>query len=872
MTEEQDKQKPKITLIKHKKEDPPPVAPPTQETTKKKVVVVKKKVVVKVASSVPGTSEHQEQGLPAKPVEYVQQETPKVEAAAPIEATPQEPIAEGKPVVEKPSSQAVQPEVGSPPKIEQEPVAPVVGQAQESGTKQEIIPPQVSVSPQATQVSPPSYPPRQPQSFPTKRPTQAPSTSYRGQGRSYPGAAPSPYGERGRGRPGRFSAPASSRPTTYSPTGGRAGVVGGKPVNPPAKPLAPPPVVPAAENKGASKKIFKAKKKEFVKHEKIQEKEIQLKKKTVTRTNPVPKSIDIMEVITVSELARKMNLKASELIAKLMSMGMMVTINQQIDAETAAILAAEYDCKVNIVSLYDETVIHTKEDREEDLQKRPPIVTIMGHVDHGKTKLLDAIRTSNIAEGEYGGITQHIGAYMVEVGQEKVTFLDTPGHEAFSMMRARGAQVTDIVVLVVAANDGVMPQTVEAINHAKEAKVPIIVAINKIDLPDANPERVKKQLSEYDLIPEEWGGKTLYVNVSALKKIGIQELLETILLQAEMMDLKANYNCPAEGKIVESKIDHGRGIVATILVQRGTLRIGDTFVAGIYPGKVRAIFNDRGAKLNEATPSMPVEVLGFTGVPDAGDPFQVTENEKIARQIGDKRQELKKMEEARNLKRITLDNLYESIKEGEIQDLKVIIKGDVHGSVEALKGALEKLSTQEIRLSVIHSSAGAINEGDVRLASASNAIIIGFHVRPTPKAQQLAEEEKVEIRKYNIIYDAVDDIRAAMEGLLKPELKEEILGTVEVREVFKVPKVGTVAGCYVTSGKIRRNVQVHVIRDGIEIYTGKIASLKRFKDDVREVETGYECGVSIDNYQDLRVRDQLEVFEIKEYAKKLGEG
>ena len=643
-------------------------------------------------------------------------------------------------------------------------------------------------------------------------------------------------------------------------------------MNPPTKPLTPPPAVPAEENKGASKKVFKAKKKEFVKHEKIQEKAIQLKKKTVTRTNPVPKSIDIMEVITVSELARKMNLKASELIAKLMSMGMMVTINQQIDAETAAILAAEYDCKVNIVSLYDETVIHTKEDREEDLQKRPPIVTIMGHVDHGKTKLLDAIRTSNVAEGEYGGITQHIGAYMVEVGQEKITFLDTPGHEAFSMMRARGAQITDIVVLVVAANDGVMPQTVEAINHAKEAKVPIIVAINKIDLPDANPERVKKQLSEYDLIPEEWGGKTLYVNVSALKKIGIQELLETILLQAEMMDLKANYKCPAEGKVVESKIDHGRGIVATILIQRGTLKIGDTFVAGIYPGKVRAIFNDRGGKLEEATPSMPVEVLGFTGIPDAGDPFQVTENEKIARLIGDKRQELKKMEEARNLKRITLDNLYESIKEGEVQELKVIIKGDVHGSVEALKGALEKLSTPEIRLSVIHASAGAINEGDVRLASASNAIIIGFHVRPTPKAQQLAEEEKVEIRKYNIIYDAVDDIRAAMEGLLKPELKEETLGTVEVREVFKVPKVGTVAGCYVVSGKIRRNAQVHVIRDGIEIYTGKIASLKRFKEDVREVEAGYECGVSIENYQDIRVGDQLEVFEIKEYAKKLGEG
>jgi len=858
MTEEQDKQKPKIALIKHKKENPPPAPPPTPETPKKKVVVVKKKVVVKSAPSAPSTPGHQEQVPASKPAEIPQEETKNVEATAATEAVQREPITEEKPVVETPFPQAAQPEVVSQPKREQPPVTAVAEQAQEGKAKSEVTPPSPS--------------PRHPQSFPTKRPTQETPASYRGQGRGYPGASSTPYGGRGGDRTTRFGAPEGSRPTTYSRTGGRAGVVGGKPVNPPAKPLTPPPAVPTEENKGASKKVFKAKKKEFVKHEKIQEKAIQLKKKTVTRTNPVPKSIDIMEVITVSELARKMNLKASELIAKLMSMGMMVTINQQIDAETAAILAAEYDCKVNIVSLYDETVIHTKEDREEDLQKRPPIVTIMGHVDHGKTKLLDAIRTSNVAEGEYGGITQHIGAYMVEVGQEKITFLDTPGHEAFSMMRARGAQITDIVVLVVAANDGVMPQTVEAINHAKEAKVPIIVAINKIDLPDANPERVKKQLSEYDLIPEEWGGKTLYVNVSALKKIGIQELLETILLQAEMMDLKANYKCPAEGKVVESKIDHGRGIVATILIQRGTLKIGDTFVAGIYPGKVRAIFNDRGGKLEEATPSMPVEVLGFTGIPDAGDPFQVTENEKIARQIGDKRQELKKMEEARNLKRITLDNLYESIKEGEVQELKVIIKGDVHGSVEALKGALEKLSTPEIRLSVIHASAGAINEGDVRLASASNAIIIGFHVRPTPKAQQLAEEEKVEIRKYNIIYDAVDDIRAAMEGLLKPELKEETLGTVEVREVFKVPKVGTVAGCYVVSGKIRRNAQVHVIRDGIEIYTGKIASLKRFKEDVREVEAGYECGVSIENYQDIRVGDQLEVFEIKEYAKKLGEG
>jgi translation initiation factor IF-2 len=550
---------------------------------------------------------------------------------------------------------------------------------------------------------------------------------------------------------------------------------------------------------------------------------------------------------------------------------MMVTINQQIDAETATILASEYDCKVNIVSLYDETIIETAADRTEDLLPRPPIVTIMGHVDHGKTKLLDAIRTADVASTEFGGITQHIGAYTVELpGRGKITFLDTPGHEAFTLMRARGAQITDIVVLVVAANDGVMPQTIEAINHAKEAKVPIIVAINKIDLEEANPDRVKQQLSEYELIPEAWGGNTLFVEISALKKLGIQDLLESILLQAEILELKANYKTRAEGKIIESKVDHGRGIVSTVLIERGTLKVGDSFIAGIYPGRVRAMFNDKGERVEEATPSMPVEILGFTGIPNAGAPFQVTETEKIARQVGSKRQELKKVEEAKNVKKITLDNLYDSIQEGDIQELKVVIKGDVHGSVEALQTALEKLSTAEIRLVVIHASAGAINEGDVMLAAASNAIVIGFHVRPTVKAMAVAEQEKVDIRKYNIIYDAVESIRSAMEGLLAPELKEETIGTVEVRETFKVPKIGMIAGCYVTSGKVRRNAQVHVVRDGVIVFSGKISSLKRFKDDAREVDSGYECGIGLAEFNDIQVGDQLEVYEVKEYAKKLG--
>jgi translation initiation factor IF-2 len=628
---------------------------------------------------------------------------------------------------------------------------------------------------------------------------------------------------------------------------------------------------PEAPKPGA-KKVFKTKKKASfgkAKYEEHQEKLLAQKKKLAPKANPVPKEISIMEVITVSELARKMNLKASELISKLMSMGMMVTINQQIDAETATILAEEYGCKVNIVSLYDETIIEREEDKDEDLEPRPPIVTVMGHVDHGKTKLLDAIRAANVVDTEFGGITQHIGAYKVDLPQGRIVFLDTPGHEAFTTMRARGAQVTDLVILVVAADDGVMPQTVEAINHAKEARVPIIVAINKIDLPDTNPERIKQQLSEYDLVPESWGGHTLYCEISALKRTGVTELLEAIILQAEILELKANYNCRAEGRIVESKIDFGRGIVATVLIQRGTLKIGDSFVAGIYPGKVRAMFNDKGDKIEQATPSIPVEILGFTGIPDAGDPFQVTESEKEARQIGNKRQELKKVEVAQNVKKITLDNLYDQIKDGEVQELKVIIKGDVHGSVEALQHALERLGTEEIRLHVIHASAGAINKDDVMLASASNAIIVGFNVRPIAEAQAIAEREKVEIRRYNIIYDVVDDIKAAMEGMLAPELQEKVLGAAEIRDLFKVPKIGIIAGCYVNSGKIRRGASVRVVRDGIDIYTGKVSSLKRFKEDAREVESGFECGIGVENYNDLKVGDSIEAFEVVQVAKTL---
>ncbi|MDA3851870.1 MAG: translation initiation factor IF-2 [Spirochaetaceae bacterium] len=588
-------------------------------------------------------------------------------------------------------------------------------------------------------------------------------------------------------------------------------------------------------------------------------------------TNPVPKSIDIMEVITVSELARKMNLKASDLISKLMGMGMMVTINQQIDAETAQIIADDYECKINIVSLYDETIIESEEDIDKDLKSRPPIVTVMGHVDHGKTKLLDAIRSTNVVAGEFGGITQHKGAYTVETPKGPVTFLDTPGHSAFTMMRSRGAQITDIVILVVAANDGVMPQTKEAVSHAKEAGVPIVVAVNKTDLPEANPDRVKQQLSELNIIAEDWAGSVQFINISALKKTGIKELLDAVQLESEMLDLKANWDCRAEGKVIESKVDQGRGTVSTILVQRGVLRVGDSFVAGVFNGKIRAMFDDKGEKLMEAPPSTPVEIIGISGVPNSGDPFQVTSSDREAKQFSAKRLELRKVEGAKNVKKITLDNLYDSIQDGEIQELKVIIKGDVHGSVEALQSALEKLSTKEIRLACIRAGAGAIIEDDVYLASASNAIIVGFHVRPTAKAQSIAEAEKVDIRKYNIIYDAVEDIRSAMEGMLAPELKEEVSGMVEIRETFKVPKIGVIAGCMVTSGTITRKSQVHVYREGVEVYTGGISSLKRFKDDAKEVREGFECGLSIDGFQDIKVGDQVEVFNIREIARNLGE-
>ncbi|BEH10430.1 MULTISPECIES: translation initiation factor IF-2 [Geobacter] len=590
------------------------------------------------------------------------------------------------------------------------------------------------------------------------------------------------------------------------------------------------------------------------------------RKTEITVPKAIKRIIKISESITVGELAKRMGIKATDLIRVLMKMGMMVTINHPLDVDTATLVAAEFGYEIENVAIDVDEMLESVPDAPESLRKRPPVVTIMGHVDHGKTSLLDAIREANVIAGEAGGITQHIGAYDVELNGRKITFLDTPGHEAFTAMRARGAKVTDIVILVVAADDGVMPQTREAVNHSKAAGVPIIVAINKIDKPEAKPERVKQELMEFGLVSEEWGGETIFVEVSAKKRVNLPELLEMVLLQADVMDLKANPDKDARGTIVEAKLDRGRGPVATVLVQEGTLKVGDYFVAGVHSGRVRAMQNDRGDKVTEAGPSMPVEVIGFTGVPDAGDVFISLVDEKRAKEIASHRQQKFRETELAKHSKMSLEQLYDKIQKGEVKDLNAIVKADVQGSVEAVSESLRKLSTDAVRLNVIHSSVGAITETDVNLASASNAIILGFNVRPEPKASALAEKEGVDIRLYNIIYDAVEDIKKAMEGLLEPTLREKYLGRAEVREVFSVPKVGNVAGCYVQDGKMIRNAQVRLLRDNVVIYEGKMSSLRRFKDDVKEVATGYECGIGLENYNDIKVGDVIEDFEIEKIA------
>ncbi|MDR2767569.1 MAG: translation initiation factor IF-2 [Treponema sp.] len=811
---EENGQKPKVELIKRAKSKNDDAAPRIESAERRKVVVVKKKPPVPVPVKKPPKVVVQVQEPPRARVEPEQAQRKPV--SMPITVRPQ----------------------GAAGKVGGRPVGEPYGQRPQGAAGR------VGGRPVGQRDRP---------SGPAGARPAGTGGSGPGQGRFSRPPRPGQPGQTGRpgfGQQGR---------TGFTPRGG-----GGRPGF--GASASPPPL----DGKGPVKKSFKAKRTVYQrKEQEMEEKLLQTKKRITHVANPVPRSIDIMEVISVSELARKMNLKASDLIQKLMSMGMMVTINQQIDADTATILASEFGAEVKIVSLYDETLIDTGSDDEATMERRPPVVTVMGHVDHGKTKLLDAIRSADVVSGEFGGITQHIGAYMVDTPEGSIAFLDTPGHEAFTRMRARGAQVTDIVVLVVAADDGVMPQTLEAITHAREAGVPIIVAVNKIDKPEANPDRVKTQLSEQGLIPEDWGGQTIFVEVSALKKEGIGKLIEAILLQAEILDLKANFNRSAEGKVLESRIDHGRGVVATVMIEKGTLRIGDSFVAGVWPGKVRAVFNDRGERVEEATPAMPVEILGFEGIPNAGDPFQVVEDERNARGVSAKRQELKRFEDAKHIKKVTLDNLYDTINEGAIQELKVIIKADVQGSAEALRSSLEKLSNREVRVNVIQALPGAINEGDVDLAIASNAILIGFNVRPTPKAKALADQEKVDVRKYNVIYKAVEEIERALEGMLKPDSKEDVIATAEVRNIFKVPKAGTIAGIYVLTGTIKRSAQVNVIREGIVVHSGKISSLRRFKDDARDVAAGFECGLGIENFDTVQVGDQLEIFEVVQVARKL---
>jgi translation initiation factor IF-2 len=585
---------------------------------------------------------------------------------------------------------------------------------------------------------------------------------------------------------------------------------------------------------------------------------------------PRKKMLKLQEGTTVKEFAELISVKLSDVIKKFMELGYMPTINQPVDLDAALLVAEGFGVKLELASVEEDAVITEAPEDLSKLLPRPPVVTIMGHVDHGKTSLLDAIRKTKVIETEAGGITQHIGAYKVNLKGRDIVFLDTPGHEAFTSMRARGAKVTDVVVLVVAADDGVMPQTVEAINHARAANVPIVVAINKIDKPEANPSKVRNELAERGVISEEWGGQNIFVEVSAKKAIGIESLLEMILLQAEIMELKANPEKKARGALIEAKLDRGRGPVATVLVQSGTLRIGDTFLAGIHVGKVRALSDDTGKRIAKAGPSTPVEVIGFPEVPSAGDIFIVVEDEKRARQVALARQQKQRLADMAKTRKLTLDELYAKIKEGEIKDLNIIIKGDVQGSVEAIKDALESITHPQVKVRVIHSSAGGINESDIMLASASNAIIIGFNVRPEMKAYQAAEKEGVDIRLYNVIYDAIEDVKKALEGLLEPTLKEKTLGRAEVRQLFPISRIGTVAGCYVLDGSMSRSSDgIRVIRDSIVVYDGKVATLKRFKEDVREVQAGYECGILIENFNDLKVGDILENYIIEKIATKL---
>ena len=611
-----------------------------------------------------------------------------------------------------------------------------------------------------------------------------------------------------------------------------------------------------AKNKGAK---YRKEKREEIREKMSEEMEREQMERSVLK---------VTEFVTVSELATMMNVSPMEVISACMNLGLMVSINQRLDAEALVVVAEEFGFKTEFVTVDVAEAIEEEGDKEEDLVARPPIVTVMGHVDHGKTSLLDNIRKTNVIEGEAGGITQHIGAYSVNYNGQKVTFLDTPGHEAFTAMRARGAQITDVAIIIVSADDSVMPQTVEAINHAQAAGVPMVFAINKIDKPAANPDHIKEQLAQMNYLVEDWGGKYQSQDISAKKGINLDKLLEKVLLEAEMLDLKANPNKKAQGSVIESTLDKGRGYVATIMVQSGTLHIGDVLLSGTYTGRVKAMFDENGKKVLEAGPSTPVQVLGLNGAPQAGDSFNVMDDDRSAREIANKREQLQRMQGIMTQKHITLDEIGRRIAIGSFKELNIIVKGDVDGSVEAMSGSLIKLSKETVQVNVIHAAVGQISESDVLLATASNAIIVGFQVRPSAAARKTAEKEEIEIRLYSIIYDAVNDIKDAIEGMLEPVMKEVITCSIEVLETFKISKVGTVAGCIVREGKLQRNTPIRVIRDGIVIYTGKLGSLRRFKDDVKEVTVGQDCGLNIESFNDIRVGDVVEGYEQVEVKRK----
>jgi len=818
-------------------ETPEAAAPVAEQKPRRAVIIEPARIIAPepaAAEPEPETAPAPEAAIEAEPEQAPEQE----KAAAPA-AEAAEPVA------------AEAPAAGTPAESEAE--GDDARKARKKGKKPKPVQPSVQVK----VISRPTI-----VEFPDTRPEARPAPR------------PAPSAGRGEGPSGRPSGPAGQRFGAPRPAGpGEAG----------AAPRPAPEGEGARDARGKKKKGRRTveaedlyRKEEFTmgKGKKAQRAEARRAgggRSQQQITQPIKASkrkIRVEDTIRLTDLAHQMGIKAQDLIKKLFSMGVMATINQSLDFETALLLAAEFKYEVEKVGFSEDEFLLPKEaDKAEDLKPRPPVVTIMGHVDHGKTSLLDAIRSTSVASGEAGGITQHIGAYHVTTSRGEIVFLDTPGHEAFTTMRARGAKVTDIVVLVVAADDGVMDQTREAVSHSKAAGVPIVVAVNKMDKEGADPDRVKRELSDLGLMPEDWGGETIYAHVSAKKRQGLDELLELILLQAEVLDLKANPDKPGRGHVVEAKLDKGRGPVGTVLIQEGQINQGDAFVCGLISGKVRAMFDDQGRQIKSAGPAIPTEIQGFEAIPEAGDEFVIVKDEKVARKIAEDRRVKHRDRELAKESKVTLESFLASKAGEEAQNLNLLLKADVQGSLEAISEALRKLSTDEVKIDIIHGGAGAITESDILLASASNAIIIGFNIRPTAKIKDTAEQEKVDIRFYDIIYKLVDDIKAAMSGMLSPDIKEVYLGQADVQQTFSVPKVGTIAGCMVSDGKLKRNAHIRLLRDGVVIYTGKLTSLKRFKDDAKEVSKGYDCGAALENFNDIKIGDIIEAFELVEEAR-----